>query len=122
MPHAAQPPLFPQRLFMGFSLVTLCVLLGAMIGGASTVVYASAVVAVIGAFALGFLGVARHWVEPKEAALLFVKPWLGLTAFAALSLFNGNYQPVLGFGAASALLFLLCWAGGAAGQRALRHS
>jgi hypothetical protein len=48
------PPYFVNGLYVGFAVVILFVLLGSMFAGASSMVYATAAVAVCGAFALGY--------------------------------------------------------------------
>ena len=117
MSNAQAAPAFVSRLFVGFAAAVFVLLLGSMFAGASAALYATAAAAMIGAFALGWLSAARRWVEPRPGAALFARPWLWITAFAALSLLNGKYEPLLGFAALSAVMVLLFVAGGELGRR-----
>jgi hypothetical protein len=104
-------------LYNGFAIVVLFVMLGAMFGGHTEVLYGTIAAAIAGAVALGVLSVQRGWIAPKSGARLFVKPWLWMTAFAALSLFNGKWEPMVFFGALAASTTFLYWLGTMVGCR-----
>jgi hypothetical protein len=121
MSSSPVPSAFVSRLFAGFALAVFVLLLGSMFVGASAALYATAGAAVIGALMLGYLSAGRRWVELGQGTLLFARPWLWMTAFAALSLLNGKYEPVLGFAALSGVMVLLFRAGAEAGRRIYRR-
>jgi hypothetical protein len=98
-------------LYDGFAIAVLFVTLGSMLGGFTELLYAMGVVAAVGSGTIGALSVRRGWIAPTPGLQRFAKPWLWMTAFAALSLFNGKWEPMVFFGALAAGASLLYWIG-----------
>lgn len=105
-------------LLPGFSCGAISIMGGAAMVGAEKAIYGIAVVTVIGAFVLGYLSVANRWAGPLQSAFMFVSIWLILALVSLLGTFAG--WPVMGayiWWSATAVLFLVCLAGGYSAYR-----
>ncbi len=116
-PHSASEPRWLAGLYNGFALVTLFVVLGSMFGGLTEVLYGAIAAAIAGSVALGVVSTQCGWIVPKQGARRFAQPWLWMTAFAALSLINGKWEPMAFFGALAAGATTLYWLGTMIGRR-----
>lgn len=78
-----------------FATVALTVIVTAVFLGAQTTARGTVVAAGLGSAAFGFFTVARGLAGPVAGALQFARPWLWFTAWAAVGLYDGRYQPMV---------------------------
>ncbi len=105
-------------IYAGFASVALFVIVTAVFVGAETTAQGSVVAAGLGSGAFGFFTVARGLATPVPGAVQFARPWLWFTAWAAVGLYDGRYQPMVAsavLAAGMAACFLL--GGGVAAWR-----
>jgi hypothetical protein len=88
-----------------------------MFAGFAAGLYAMGMLVAVAAYLLGYLGAQKSRVDANLGTFEFVKPWLWLTAFAALALIKGRWQPLIFFGGIGAGMALLYWIGAQLGRR-----
>lgn len=88
-----------------------------MFAGIGAGLYAMGMLVAVAAYLLGYLGAQKNRVEANLGTFEFVKPWLWLTAFAALAIIKGRWQPLIFFGGMGAGMALLYWIGAQLGKR-----
>jgi len=98
-------------------IVTAFGMVGFMFAGFGAGLYAMGILGAVAAYLLGFLGAQHNRVVANLGTFEFVKPWLWLTAFAALALIKGKWQPLIFFGGIGAGMALLYWIGAWIGRR-----
>ena len=74
---------------------TMGFLLFFMVGGMELGIYAAGLVGAVASAVLGRLSVQRQWVTVAEGIKRFGILWLWVIGFAALSMFNGKWEPAL---------------------------
>jgi hypothetical protein len=100
-----------------FVVATAFGMVAFMFAGIGAGLYAMGILGAIAAYLLGYLGAQKNRVEANLGTFEFVKPWLWLTAFAALALIKGKWQPLIFFGGIGAGMALLYWIGAWIGRR-----
>ncbi len=88
-----------------------------MFAGIGAGLYAMGTLVAVAAYLLGYMGAQKNRVEANLGTFEFVKPWLWLTAFAALAIIKGRWQPLIFFGGMGAGMALLYWIGAQLGKR-----
>lgn len=91
---AASSDILPG-LYAAFASVVLFLLITAIFLGLGTTAQGVVAAGALGSGAAGFYTVARGLALPLAGALQFSRPWLWFTAWAALGLYDGRYQPML---------------------------
>lgn len=92
-------------LYAAFASVVLFVLITAVFLGATVTAQGTLAAGALGSGAVGFFSVARGLAGPLAGAIQFSRPWLWFTVWAAVGLYDGRYQPMLG---AAALAVAMC--------------
>jgi hypothetical protein len=92
-------------------------MLGFIYTGIGAGLYAMGILGAMAAYLLGFLGAQQNRVEAHLGTREFAKPWLWLTAFSALALIQGTWQPLMFFGGVGAGLVLLYRSGAWIGHK-----
>ena len=82
-------------IYAGFVSVVLFVLVTAIFVGAEATAQGTLVASALGSGGLGFFSVNRALATPLRGTLQFTRPWLWFTAFAAVGLYDGRYQPLV---------------------------
>ncbi len=88
------PDILPG-IYAGFVSVVLLILVTAVFVGAETTAQGTLAAGALGSSGLGFFSVSRALATPVRGTLQFTRPWLWFTAFAAVGLYDGRYQPLL---------------------------
>lgn len=82
----------------GFEAVafgTFGLLLFFMVGGMESGIYVAGLLGAIASAALGWHSVRQGWVSLPEGIKRFGTRWLYVVGFAALSLMNGKWEPIV---------------------------
>ena len=103
MPAASRDIL--PGLYAAFASVVLFVLVTLVFVGATTAAQGTLAAGALGSGAVGFFTVARGLASPLGGAIQFSRPWLWFTVWAAVGLYDGRYQPMIG---AAALAAAMC--------------
>ena len=82
-------------IYAGFVSLVLLILVTAVFVGAETTAQGTLAAGALGSGGLGFFSVSRALASPVRGTLQFTRPWLWFTAFAAVGLYDGRYQPLL---------------------------
>lgn len=82
-------------IYAGFVSVVLLLLVTALFVGAETTAQGTLAAGALGSGGLGFFSVSRALATPVRGTLQFARPWLWFTAFAAVGLYDGRYQPLV---------------------------
>lgn len=82
-------------IYAGFASVALFAIVTAVFVGAEATAQGSVVAAGLGSGAFGFFTVTRGLAAPVTGAMQFARPWLWFTAWAAVGLYDGRYQPLI---------------------------
>jgi hypothetical protein len=82
-------------IYAGFVSLVLFMLVTAIFVGAETTAQGTLVAGAAGSAGLGFYSVNRALATPLGGTLQFTRPWLWFTAFAAVGLYDGRYQPLV---------------------------
>ena len=88
------PDILPG-IYAGFVSVVLLILVTAVFVGAETTAQGTLAAGALGSGGLGFFSVSRALASPVRGTLQFTRPWLWFTAFAAIGLYDGRYQPLV---------------------------
>lgn len=100
-------------IYAGFVSIVLFMLVTAAFVGAETTAQGTLVASALGSGGLGFFSVNRALATPLRGALQYTRPWLWFTAFAAVGLYDGRYQPLVGSAVLTAAMAVCHLAGGA---------
>ncbi len=100
-------------IYAGFVSVALFVLITAVFVGATTAAQGTLVASALGSGGLGFFSVRRALATPVRGTLQYTRPWLWFTAFAAVGLYDGRYQPLVASLVLTVAMALCHLAGGA---------
>jgi hypothetical protein len=82
-------------IYAGFVSAVLLLLVTALFVGAETTARGTLAAGALGSGGLGFFSVSRALATPVRGTLQFARPWLWFTAFAAVGLYDGRYQPLV---------------------------
>lgn len=74
---------------------TFGLLLFFMVGGRETGIYLAGLVGTIASTVLGWYSVRRGWVSVSAGIRRFATRWFYVVGFAALSLMNGKWEPMV---------------------------
>jgi hypothetical protein len=100
-------------IYAGFVSVVLFLLVTAVFVGAETTAQGTLAAGALGSGGLGFFSVSRDLATPLRGTLQFARPWLWFTAFAAVGLYDGRYQPLVASIVLTAAMAVCHLAGGA---------
>ena len=100
-------------IYAGFVSVVLFMLVGAVFVGAETTAQGTIAAGALGSGGLGFFSVSRALATPVRGTLQFTRPWLWFTAFAAVGLYDGRYQPLVASAVLTVAMAACHLAGGA---------
>jgi hypothetical protein len=100
-------------IYAGFVSVVLFLLVSAVFVGAETTAQGTLAAGALGSGGLGFFSVSRALATPLRGTLQFARPWLWFTAFAAVGLYDGRYQPLVASIVLTAAMAACHLAGGA---------
>ena len=101
---AASSDILPG-IYAAFAAVVLFVLITAVFVGATTPAQGTVAAGALGSGAFGFFSVARGLAAPVAGTIQFSRPWLWFTAWAAVGLYEGRYEPLV---AAAVLALVMC--------------
>jgi hypothetical protein len=82
-------------IYAGFVSVVLFLLVTAIFIGAETTAQGTLAAGALGSTGLGFMSVRRELATPVRGTMQFLRPWLWFTAFAAVGLYDGRYEPLV---------------------------
>lgn len=82
-------------IYAAFASLVLLILVTAAFVGATTTAQGTVGAAALGAGWFGYFSVGRGLAAPVGGALQFARPWLWFTAWAAVGLYDGRYQPMV---------------------------
>ena len=85
-------------IYAGYVSLVLFVLVTAIFVGAETAAQGTLAAGALGSGGLGFFSVNRALATPLRGTLQCTRPWLWFTAFAAIGLYDGRYQPLVAVG------------------------
>jgi hypothetical protein len=100
-------------IYAGFVSVVLLMLVTAVFVGAETTAQGTLAAGALGSGGLGFFSVSRALTTPVRGTMQFTRPWLWFTAFAAVGLWDGRYQPLMASAALTVAMAVCHLIGGA---------
>ncbi len=99
-------------LYAAFASVVLFVIITAVFLGAMTAASVGLAAGALSSAAVGFFTVRRGLARPVAGAMQFARPWLWFTAWAAVALYDGRYQPMVAAGTLALGMTVSFWLGG----------